>query len=546
MSSKAHRRKQNPLKEIQKFLGSWGLAIPMMFIIGVLSIMGGVVPQGTIAQTQNNAKLAEWLKPLIIGLQLNDVYRSPIFLVPLLIFFLSLVIVTADKVIPRLYGYLAPKRAHIGVKALKNMDPVIPYPQGVSDQDMKTALKQFGYKVRYQDNERAFFEKGRMGRFSALVTHIGLFSIIIGAVIGALSGFKAQVALVDGQVKNIGEIIDNAETRGKFTPRLDKWNIKLDSFYLEHHPNGQVSQYDSQLQILDNQGKELESKLIWVNNPLIYKEVYFYQASWGMAGLKARIGDEVKDLSLKHIPMMKASVTGFQNAGNAQFTFFVDPNNSVYLFDGNRQPLASNLMVGQNLEVGGKSVKLLKLDGEHKQLQLRIGDEQKDLKLQKVPQMQRMQLYVTPFQVIGDNKYTFVFNPNTPDELSVFDASFQPLITPMEEGETRIINGVPVTLMKKQLFTGLQIKLDYGIPMIIVSFVIIMLGVSLALFPHREVWLVSIDGQRHLVGRTNKMRLAFLQDLKRVFLSFELDPAVLKTRSDQSDRDEQAREEQVV
>ena len=48
-----------------------GFAIPLMFIIGVLSIMGGVVPQGTIAQTLANDTIAAWLKPVIIGLQLK-------------------------------------------------------------------------------------------------------------------------------------------------------------------------------------------------------------------------------------------------------------------------------------------------------------------------------------------------------------------------------------------------------------------------------------------------------------------------------------------
>ena len=47
-----------------------------------------------------------------------------------------------------------------------------------------------------------------------------------------------------------------------------------------------ISQFYSDISILNNQGNEIERKTIFVNYPLIYKGIYYYQTDWNLIGLR--------------------------------------------------------------------------------------------------------------------------------------------------------------------------------------------------------------------------------------------------------------------
>jgi cytochrome c biogenesis protein len=47
-----------------------------------------------------------------------------------------------------------------------------------------------------------------------------------------------------------------------------------------------VSQFYSDISILDNQGNETKRKTISVNYPLINNSVYYYQTDWNLIGLR--------------------------------------------------------------------------------------------------------------------------------------------------------------------------------------------------------------------------------------------------------------------
>ena len=50
-----------------------------------------------------------------------------------------------------------------------------------------------------------------------------------------------------------------------------------------------TDQFYSDLSILDQDGKELKTKIVFVNEPLIYKDLVFYQTDWDIVGLKLRL-----------------------------------------------------------------------------------------------------------------------------------------------------------------------------------------------------------------------------------------------------------------
>ncbi len=51
--------------------------------------------------------------------------------------------------------------------------------------------------------------------------------------------------------------------------------------------------------MLDDSGEEVKRKTIWVNQPLRYKNVTFYQADWAIASVKIRLNNSpVFDLKM--------------------------------------------------------------------------------------------------------------------------------------------------------------------------------------------------------------------------------------------------------
>ncbi|MBI5810989.1 MAG: cytochrome c biogenesis protein ResB, partial [Deltaproteobacteria bacterium] len=109
--------------------------------------------------------------------------------------------------------------------------------------------------------------KGIIGRFGSDVTHISLLLILLGAIVGSFSGFK------DFRVIYVGSSIG--------VQGMD-FNLRLDKFWIDYYESGQIKQYNSVLTVVEN-GKDVMTKQIWVNEPLYYKGIRFYQSSFGAA-----------------------------------------------------------------------------------------------------------------------------------------------------------------------------------------------------------------------------------------------------------------------
>ena len=63
-------------------------------------------------------------------------------------------------------------------------------------------------------------------------------------------------------------------------------------FKIAYSEEGVIDQFYSDLSILDTNANPLSSKTIYVNEPLRYKGIVFYQTDWGIANLTVNIDDE--------------------------------------------------------------------------------------------------------------------------------------------------------------------------------------------------------------------------------------------------------------
>jgi len=126
------------------------------------------------------------------------------------------------------------------------------------------------------------FKKGKIGYF---ITHISILIILLGGIIGNLAGFKEYIYLAEEEVRQV--------------PHTDFY-IKLNKFWLEYYPHSQmIKDYKSNITIIED-GREILSKTIEVNHPLLYKGIRFYQMSYEIDRIKkVTISIQGKDFRLK-------------------------------------------------------------------------------------------------------------------------------------------------------------------------------------------------------------------------------------------------------
>jgi len=120
-----------------------------------------------------------------------------------------------------------------------------------------------------------FSEKGRWAPGSFYLTHIGIVIIIAGVLAGTM-GFQGYMNLAEGESASA---IFNKKTRAQLP--ID-FTLRCDKFEVTYYDTGNMPKdYKSTLTVIE-QGKEVYKKTIEVNDPLIYRGVYFYQSSYGV------------------------------------------------------------------------------------------------------------------------------------------------------------------------------------------------------------------------------------------------------------------------
>jgi cytochrome c biogenesis protein len=128
-----------------------------------------------------------------------------------------------------------------------------------------------------------YVEKHRLVRLAPYVVHASLLIIFAGAILDGTRGYKGFVTLHPGASTDVVEPLTEPGARR----HLD-FTLRGDSAGMEPYPDGSPRQYWSQLTVLEN-GREVVQKKIWVNDPLTYKGVRFFQASLASAGVPRKL-----------------------------------------------------------------------------------------------------------------------------------------------------------------------------------------------------------------------------------------------------------------
>jgi cytochrome c biogenesis protein len=295
-------------KELLPLLSDLRLAIVLLLAIAVFSITGTVIEQGQSLQFYQ-ANYPEhpalfgfltWKVLLIAGL--DHVYRTWWYLALLILFGSSLTACTFTRQLPALRWFSRTWNFYSQPRQFRKFALSAEFPTASLDK-MIPLLEQRKYRI-FHEGEKLYAHKGIIGRIGPIVVHAAMLIILLGGIAGALTGFIAQEMVPSGETFQIKNITDAGIWAALQFPK--DWSVKVNRFWIDYLPTGEIDQFYSDLSVLDQAGKEIDRKTIHVNEPLRHKGVTLYQADWSIAAVQLKLNNS----PILQFPMAKLDALG--------------------------------------------------------------------------------------------------------------------------------------------------------------------------------------------------------------------------------------------
>ncbi|MBV8885510.1 MAG: cytochrome c biogenesis protein [Chroococcidiopsidaceae cyanobacterium CP_BM_RX_35] len=296
-------------RELLPILTDLRLAISLLLVIAVFSISGTVLEQGqSVDFYQSNypehpALFGFLTWKVILTLGLDHVYRTWWFLALLILFGTSLTACTFTRQFPALKAaqrwkfYDQPRQfqklalsAELDTGSLLSLTPL---------------LQNCRYRVFQSEAEGTVYaRKGIVGRLGPIVVHVGIVIILLGGIWGAMTGFVGQEMVPSGETFQVRNIIKAGPGAASQIPK--DWSLRVNRFWIDYTPTGGIDQFYSDMSVLDSQGAEVKRKTIYVNEPLRYRGVTFYQTDWAIAAIRLQLNNS----PVLQLPMAPLNTNG--------------------------------------------------------------------------------------------------------------------------------------------------------------------------------------------------------------------------------------------
>jgi len=418
-------------QKIFRLFADLRFSIFTLLLISGCSIIGTVIEQDqSIEMYKINYPLTNpvfgflsWDRILYFGL--DHVYKTWWFLFLIFLFGCSLVLCSFLQQLPSLKvarrcQFFRTNRAFYKL----NNYTVLTTP---SFSKILAGIKTEHYSI-FQQKNIVYSYKGLIGRIAPIIVHFSMILVLVGTIVSSLFGFKAQEIVPKTENFHIQNILSN----GRLTV-IPQNSARVNDFWITYTKNKTISQFYSDISILNTNGNEIKRKTISVNYPLVDKGVYYYQTDWNLIGLRFKTNtNQIIEYPLVNVFPNQEKIW-LTWISNNQFT----QNGIILLID--------------NLE-GYCSV------------------------------------YNDTGQFLGN----------------------------MEINETLNFNQ-NITLLEILSSTGLQIKIDPGIPLIYLGFFFLMISTLMSYITYSQVWVFQKDQQLFIGGNTNRALFDFeLEFLKLV------------------------------
>lgn len=402
-------------------LGNLKLSILLLLLIAISISLGTVIEQEKsitfyeLNYSKNNPVLGILSSNLILSLGLDHVYSTTWFFFALGLFSLTLICCTITRQIPslklaKLWQFL---RKSNSARA-KSFTIII---ENTNLQRCSYILRKNNYNV-IQQGCYFYAYKGLLGKISPIFVHISMLVVLLGSVGSVLTNCIIQEIIPKGYYFHP----QNAINSSPFSHIPQNFEGYVKDFQISYTDQGSIDQYYTDLNILDKNLETKKEKIIFVNEPLKYNEITFYQTDWGIDKLSLIEQKIEKEIDLQPIT----------SANNSKFwagSFASDKNLAVTI-----QDLTGNCLIYN------KAGKL-------------IGMKQ-----------------------IGSIVY---------------------------------LKGIKARFVRLLPSTGLQLKLDSGVPLIYLGFLILIPTIILSYTSYSQIWGIKKGRNLHVHAETNRALYSF-------------------------------------
>ena len=280
-----------------RYLANLQFAIILLLTIASFSILGSIIEQDQSLDFYANAYSKPWLgiftSKVILQFGLDHIFKTWWFISLLILFGTSLLCCTFLQQLPILKSAQRLKlyKNQRNFKKLPFNTKTIPVTNG----SLVIALKDKKYQI-FQGAQGVYAHKGIIGRIAPIIVHFSMVLILIGTILASTSGFVAQEFIPKTEVFHIQNILNN-----NINSNVPKISGRVNDFWITYTEDQSIKQFYTDLSIIDSNGKELKRETIYVNHPLRYQALTFYQTDWAIIGTRYRL----PNLETYQIPIIK-------------------------------------------------------------------------------------------------------------------------------------------------------------------------------------------------------------------------------------------------
>ena len=284
-----------------QLLGNLQLAIILLLTIACISSLGTIIEQEKpITFYELNYPITKPVlgfinSNIIINLGLNHVYTTNWFVILISIFGISLMSCTFARQIPSL------KLARLW-KFLKQ-DTNFKKPN-MTFRLANVNLNEFSYLLRkeqynvLQEGPYLYAYKGLIGKIGPILVHCSIILILIGSLLGSFLGFTLQELVPKKEAFHFQNVINS----GPLSYIRQDIEGYVHDFKIAYSEEGTIDQFYSEIGILDSNFNNKTRKTIFVNEPLRYDGITFYQTDWSIKSIETVVNENQKfEIAVKEI-----------------------------------------------------------------------------------------------------------------------------------------------------------------------------------------------------------------------------------------------------
>ncbi|MDQ6997431.1 MAG: cytochrome c biogenesis protein ResB [Mariprofundus sp.] len=548
------------LKKLWQRLGSMSLAIILLMVLAIASVIGTV-----LLQNQNQTDYLQQFGPLwywvFRSLGLFDMYHTWWF-ITLLGFLMVSLSSCLWRNVPKFTKEMRARKGTISARALARMKLQEQWPltSDISIDSLQETFRSrlYGWEFKQTEENGVHYvraDKGRFQKVGYISVHSAMLIILIGGWMSVEFGFRGNMAVPEGAKGHTIEFLKGTDTATLDMP----FEVRCNSFVIDFFPTGAPKEFRSNLTIIDD-GKEVLTTDIIVNEPLLYKDVYIYQASFGDGGsditfklynmdgtAETRTAktsvykswtDEKTDITLKVTDFKPYNVENMANPGEPVNFKDLGPSVIYEIRGPGLKPAKIKAYMNPFFDIKGKNMGSwlqVSLTGDAADFQsvglgLDLTNPQEwklfhafmshlsttDVTQEKTKRM-RSAFKMAMQDVFGDER------PENFQEMAVRTMEAMQTLPqipwpyiPMLDDYTHVY------------YTGLQLAKDPGMNVVWVGSGILVIGLCIMFYmPHRKLWLVirpENDGITVVfAGLTNRNHMAFKQTFNDLFTQFDQD-----------------------